>query len=119
MIYLTGDTHGGMERFQSKEAKQLKKGDTLIICGDFGFIWDGSKGEEKHLKWLGKRRYTIAFVEGTHDNLDRLAGLPGRGVERRKNPPDFRQPHPSDAGGMLPGGGQNHLCLWRRGEPGH
>lgn len=76
MIYLTGDTHGGMERFQSKEAKQLKKGDTLIICGDFGFIWDGSKGEEKHLKWLGKRRYTIAFVEGTHDNLDRLAAYP-------------------------------------------
>lgn len=45
MIYLTGDTHGGMERFQSKEAKQLKKGDTLIICGDFGFIWDGPKGK--------------------------------------------------------------------------
>ena len=29
-LYLTGDTPGGMERFQSKEAKQLKKGDTLL-----------------------------------------------------------------------------------------
>ena len=76
MIYLTGDTHGELERFQSKGAKRLKKGDTLIVCGDFGFVWDGSKAEQKRLKWLGKRRYTIAFVEGTHDNLDLLAAYP-------------------------------------------
>lgn len=46
MIYLTGDLHGDLERFKSKEMKKLKKGDTLIVCGDFGFLWDGSKKEQ-------------------------------------------------------------------------
>lgn len=76
MIYVTGDIHGDLERFKSKAMKRLKKGDTLIVCGDFGFVWDGSKKEEKALKWLGKRPYQILFVEGTHDNLDLLAGYP-------------------------------------------
>lgn len=35
MIYLTGDLHGDIERLKSKEMKKLKKGDTLIVCGDF------------------------------------------------------------------------------------
>ena len=43
MIYFTGDLHGDYDRFKSKELKKLKKGDTLIVCGDFGFLWDGSK----------------------------------------------------------------------------
>ena len=76
MIYLTGDTHGDLERFRSKESKKIKKGDILLVCGDFGFLWDGSKQEEKNLRWLGKRKYTIAFVEGTHDNLDRIWSYP-------------------------------------------
>lgn len=76
MIYLTGDLHGDMERFKSKEIKKLKKGDTLIVCGDFGFVWDGSKKEKSILKKLGKRKYQILFVEGTHDNLDLLAQYP-------------------------------------------
>ena len=42
MLYVTGDTHGDYERFTSSALKKLKKGDTLFICGDFGFIWDGS-----------------------------------------------------------------------------
>ena len=76
MIYLTGDTHGDLERFRSKESKKIKKGDILLVCGDFGFLWDGSKQEEKNLRWLGKQKYTIAFVEGTHDNLDRIWSYP-------------------------------------------
>ena len=54
MLYVTGDTHGDYERFTSSALKKLKKGDTLFICGDFGFIWDGSKNEEKLLKKIGK-----------------------------------------------------------------
>ena len=53
MLYVTGDTHGDYERFTSSALKKLKKGDTLVICGDFGFIWDGSKNEEKMLKKIG------------------------------------------------------------------
>lgn len=76
MIYVTGDMHGDISRLKSRAARRLKKNDYLIICGDFGFIWDGSLREKRALKWLGKRPYHVLFVEGTHDNLDLLATYP-------------------------------------------
>lgn len=76
MVYITGDTHGDLTRFQTREVKKLKRGDTLIVCGDFGFLWDGGKEEVKALKWLAKRRYNILFVEGTHDNLHMIDRCP-------------------------------------------
>ena len=76
MIYVTGDIHADLDRFKGKEAKKLKKGDTLIVCGDFGFVWDGSKKEQQVLKWIGKRPYQVLFIEGTHDNLSLLDTYP-------------------------------------------
>ena len=76
MIYVTGDLHGDKTRFKSKGMRKLRRGDYLIVCGDFGFLWDDSKKEQKLLKWIGKRRYHVLFVEGTHDNLDLLAQYP-------------------------------------------
>ena len=76
MIYVTGDMHGDLRRLRSKAAKKLKKNDYLIVCGDFGFLWEGSKKERRLLKWLGKRKYTILFIEGTHDNLDLINEYP-------------------------------------------
>lgn len=72
MIYVTGDMHGDEERLYAKDFRQLKDGDTLIIAGDFGFIWDGSKKERKLLKYLGSRKYNICFIDGPHDNFDRI-----------------------------------------------
>jgi predicted phosphodiesterase len=72
MIYVTGDTHGDLERFKHSMFRKISKRDTLIICGDFGFIWDGSKREKRILKWLGKRRYEVLFVDGVHENFDEL-----------------------------------------------
>lgn len=72
MIFVTGDTHGQMERFRDKRCRKLKEQDTLIICGDFGFIWDGSRGEEKALSWIGKRKYRVLFVDGKHENFTLL-----------------------------------------------
>ena len=72
MIYITGDTHGDIEVFSERRLGHLKKGDTLIITGDFGFIWDNSKEEIKNLKKLAKKKYDILFVEGTHENFERL-----------------------------------------------
>jgi hypothetical protein len=74
MIYLTGDTHGDPDRLQS--AKKLKSKDVLIVCGDFGFIWNGGKAEEKQLKKIGKQRYDTLFVEGCHDNYTLLEQYP-------------------------------------------
>lgn len=76
MIYVTGDMHGDISRLRSKAARRLRKNDYLIVCGDFGFIWDGSEKERRLLKWLGKRPYHVLFVEGTHDNLDLLNSYP-------------------------------------------
>lgn len=72
MVYITGDTHGDIDRFSSVSTKMLKKGDTLIICGDFGFIWNNSKSEQKMLKKLSKKKYNICFVDGTHENFELL-----------------------------------------------
>ncbi|MCL2637944.1 MAG: metallophosphoesterase [Oscillospiraceae bacterium] len=73
-IYITGDTHGDLARF--KKCKLLKKGDFLIICGDFGFIWNGCKKEKALLKRLGKRKYHLLFVDGIHENFAELNSYP-------------------------------------------
>lgn len=72
MIYVTGDMHGDEERLFSKEMKKLGEGDTLIVAGDFGFIWDGSSRERKILKYLGERKYNICFIDGAHDNFEKI-----------------------------------------------
>ena len=72
MIYITGDTHGDIEIFNERRLGHLKKGDTLIITGDFGFIWDNSKSELKNLKKLEKKKFDILFVEGAHENFELL-----------------------------------------------
>ena len=76
MIYFTGDTHGELSRFKTAAAKNLKKDDTLIVCGDFGFIWNESKEELGNIKWLSKRKYQILFVEGAHENFELLEKFP-------------------------------------------
>jgi hypothetical protein len=65
-----------MCRFDSSQAKKLKKGDTLIVCGDFGFIWDGGEKEQKNIQKLSKKKYQILFVDGTHENFDMLDKYP-------------------------------------------
>ena len=76
MIYVTGDTHGDITRFKSSEMKKLSRGDTLIIAGDFGFIWDDSKQEKAALKKLAEKNFRIAFVDGCHGNYDLLEKYP-------------------------------------------
>ena len=72
MIYITGDTHADFSRFKNPALRKLKKNDALIICGDFGFIWNGSAEEKKLLEKIGKLRYNVLFVEGSHENYDLL-----------------------------------------------
>ncbi|MDR0914640.1 MAG: metallophosphoesterase [Oscillospiraceae bacterium] len=76
MIYITGDTHGDLQRFKTHAAKKLKKDDYLIICGDFGFLWSDSAEERKNLEFLQSRKYTILFLDGCHENFDALERYP-------------------------------------------
>ena len=42
MVYLTGDIHGDIQRFKQGKLRWLGKKDTVVVLGDFGFVWDGS-----------------------------------------------------------------------------
>lgn len=82
MIYVTGDCHSDFRRFSTPnfpEQKEMTKDDLVIICGDFGGVWD-YRGETKYeqywLKWLEERPFTTLFVSGNHENFDRLSEYP-------------------------------------------
>jgi len=76
MIYITGDTHGNIDRFKPFKKIFTKYRDFVLVCGDFGFIWTGSEKERKELGKLERYSCNIMFVEGTHDNLDALEEFP-------------------------------------------
>ena len=82
MIYITGDCHGNFERFNTDifpEQLEMNKEDYVIICGDFGGIWDksgDSKKEAMILNQLECKSYTTLFVDGNHENFDRLSDYP-------------------------------------------
>ncbi len=75
MIYITGDTHSEFERLGSKFF-DAGKGDHVIICGDFGGLWDNSKAEQYWRKWLCEKPFTVLFVDGNHENYDMLYSYP-------------------------------------------
>ena len=107
MIYVTGDRHGptrfgyagvdGVSRRLNMDAfpeqKEMTKDDYVIICGDFGCVWNydsrydptrsafkdviclanGESKEEKYWRdWLDSQAFTTLFCAGNHENYDRL-----------------------------------------------
>lgn len=90
MIYITGDTHGSAARLSRETmpfAERWTKRDTLIVCGDFGYLFTGGPREELALRELSFRPYNIAFVDGNHENFDLLGGYPAmewRGGQARR-----------------------------------
>ena len=83
-IYITGDIHGnpmrfGKKAFYEQNAFSDNKTDNVIIqLGDFGIIWSNepSREEKYNLKWLSERNFTVAFIDGNHDNIPRLDTYP-------------------------------------------
>ena len=82
MIYITGDCHRNFERFNTSifpEQNEMTKNDYVIICGDFGGVWnkDGeSKMETMVMDWLECKPFSTLFVDGNHENFDRLYAYP-------------------------------------------
>ena len=81
-IYLTGDVHGCVEeRFRYDwpwYLEPLRPDDVVIILGDFGLLWYPHEGdwEEKHsLGILSSFGSTFLFIDGNHENHDRLKAL--------------------------------------------
>ena len=84
-VYVTGDIHGNPVRlstdnfYEQKEFSGNKEDNFVIICGDFGLVWNYEKenGEEKWwLNWLEDKPFTTLFVDGNHENFDRLYQYP-------------------------------------------
>lgn len=74
MIFITGDTHGDFKRFSSSRfsaQSEMTKDDVVIICGDFGGIWNDSPEERYWLDWLNDKPFTTIYVDGNHENFDR------------------------------------------------
>ena len=94
MIYLTGDIHGQYDihklatRGLANQDIAPKEGDFLVVCGDFGLVWNKRQNSEERywLRWLAKKPWTTLFVDGNHENFDRLGRVPDRGVERWPGP---------------------------------
>jgi predicted phosphodiesterase len=96
-IFITGDTHGDidLEKIEDFPLKnELKKDDYMIIAGDFGGLWSGSKkgieygytkydGEdidyshdENIINYFNNQPYTTLFIDGNHENFDLLNSYP-------------------------------------------
>ena len=76
-VYLTGDTHGDFSRFRKFPGeKSMTKEDYVIICGDFGGVWNDSAEQRHNLDWLEKKRFTTLFITGNHEKYDMLKQYP-------------------------------------------
>ena len=76
MVYITGDCHADFSKFSTgnfPEQRKMTRDDTVIVCGDFG-IWHDTEEERHWLNWLNEKRFTTVFVDGNHENFDRLYG---------------------------------------------
>ena len=78
MIYCTGDTHGNQYKWVEQLEPVLSSGDILIICGDFGIgFWNGRYwSEETFLDYISEQNYTVLFVDGNHENFNKLNSYP-------------------------------------------
>lgn len=93
MIYITGDTHGDQILWDVCIHSFLKENDTIIIAGDFGMgFFDGRWwSEEMFFDHLEQQNYTVLFVDGNHEDFNKLNSYPvsqwngGRVHRIRKN----------------------------------
>lgn len=87
MIFVTGDFHGNQSwNKKNVSGHKIKPEDYIIFAGDFGVLWEpeglppehnAARREAKALRSLLKRYpCTILFVDGNHENFDRLFTLP-------------------------------------------
>lgn len=97
-VWVTGDTHGEFSDLFNEgmfaDYANMTRDDYVIICGDFGGVWyerykerlyDGKIHEELNkmfdyeeniLNKLETLPYTLLFVDGNHENFNRLYDYP-------------------------------------------
>ena len=84
-VFVTGDCHADVSRFskdcfyEQKDFSGNKDENFVIICGDFGLVWQRDcerKSEHYWLDWLEDKPFTTLFVDGNHENHKRMATYP-------------------------------------------
>ena len=83
-VWVTGDIHGNPSRlstdnfYEQKEFSGDKDENIVIILGDFGLVWQREEtSQEKYwLKWLEDKPFTTIFVDGNHENHQKLFTYP-------------------------------------------
>ena len=90
-LIITGDTHGNpLNRFRSvldrvKASEETEyaftKNDLMAVVGDFGVIWGPGtpkqiRMENRILDELEAMPFTTVFIDGNHENFDRLLAFP-------------------------------------------
>jgi predicted phosphodiesterase len=78
MIFVTGDTHGNQYKWVEQIEPMLSAADMILVCGDFGVgFWDGRYWpEEMFYDFLSEQAYTVLFIDGNHEDFEKLNGYP-------------------------------------------
>lgn len=81
-VFVSGDVHGTHDYKKIKNFRKMLKDDLtlddyLIICGDFGLFWLNEKENQYMLNKVYKDfPCTILWVDGNHENFDKLYSYP-------------------------------------------
>lgn len=79
-MYICGDTHGMYDidklRHRYFDSSGLTKNDYVLICGDFGGVWDCGKHDKLIQEWFGNKPWTTLWVDGNHENHEALDTYP-------------------------------------------
>ena len=83
MVYLFGDLHGDISRFQKRlfHHSGIKKTDQVIVLGDFGIPFamyheTPSNDAVRKIEELSKRKFDVLYLDGNHDNHVYINSLP-------------------------------------------
>lgn len=77
MIYITGDTHGEVSRFEEiHKLYKLTENDKLIVAGDFGCIFGLGWRDDRKLDTLAALPYDILFIDGNHECFPQIYSYP-------------------------------------------
>lgn len=80
MIYVTGDMHGNFRRISRKsrfrKLFQPSERDYVIVCGDFGLLWQKNKELESNLELMAGYPFRLLWVQGNHENYNMIEEYP-------------------------------------------
>lgn len=80
-LFVVGDTHGDIDIRKLTTSKfpiqnELTKEDIVIVMGDWGGIWYGTRKDEYMLKWWNNKPWTTFVVLGNHECYEAINKLP-------------------------------------------